>query len=133
MAASTRLSSALGHFRKSAFVVARSALLPATDIVSPASHVRKVPMGDIARDPMGGSHFGEGQHMRRFRVTVKSDNRRLPNVVAYCDRFDCFDTAFHGDGSGARQIGQSLVLGCIFNRTIGPARAPFSWRRKSAN
>jgi hypothetical protein len=54
-------------------------------------------------------------------------------VVAYCDRFDCFDTAFHGDGSGARQIDQSLVLGRIFNRTIGPARAPFSWRRKSAN
>jgi hypothetical protein len=54
-------------------------------------------------------------------------------VVAYCDRFDCFDTAFHGDGSGAQQIAQSLVMGRIFNRTIGPARAPFSWRRKSAN
>jgi hypothetical protein len=53
-------------------------------------------------------------------------------VVAYCDRFDCFDTAFHGDGSGARQIAHSLVLGRIFNRTIGPARAPFSWRRKSS-
>jgi hypothetical protein len=37
----------MGHFRKSAFVIARSALPPATDIVSPASHVRKVPLGDI--------------------------------------------------------------------------------------
>ena len=37
----------IGHFRKSAFVVARSALLPATDIVSPASHVRKVPTTEV--------------------------------------------------------------------------------------
>jgi hypothetical protein len=47
VAASTRLSSALGHFRKSAFVVARSALPPATDVVSPASHVRKVLITDV--------------------------------------------------------------------------------------
>jgi hypothetical protein len=69
----------------------------------------------------------------RFRGIEMRHKRRQPNVVAYCDRFDCFDTAFHGDGSGARQIVQSLVLDRIFNRTIGPARAPFSWRRKSAN
>ena len=37
----------LGQFRKSALAIARSALPPATDIVSPARHVRKVPISDM--------------------------------------------------------------------------------------
>jgi hypothetical protein len=56
----------------------------------------------------------------RFRVIEMQHKRRQLNVVAYCDRFDCFDAAFHRDGSGARQIAHSLVLGRIFNRPLAP-------------
>jgi hypothetical protein len=36
-----------GHFRKSGRPVARSALPPRTDIVSPVSQVRKVPIPEV--------------------------------------------------------------------------------------
>jgi hypothetical protein len=55
---SREFSHGLGHFRKSPFVSARSALPPGADIVSPTDHVRLVPKGDMAE------HFCLTEHIQ---------------------------------------------------------------------
>jgi hypothetical protein len=52
-------------------------------------------------------------------------------VVAYFHRFYCFDIACHRDGSGARQIAESLVLGSVPRRAVGASGASNSGRCKT--
>lgn len=75
--------------------------------------------------------MSDSRVMVGFR-SVGDRNRRWPDVMAYSDRFDRFDTACHSDGEGARKIAQGLVLDRLPGRAIGASGAPNSGRSKAS-